>query len=179
MAYVIIYSQRTPIRLVHKKRITPKAMTRATSRWGSFSIIWEWFILDSTFNRKLHMTNIILIIIIAGLSACTTKEIPARNFSWKRIDVAQVNDDIPKDSDKFLQSSKEFCKSQSEKITLPPQTCTASPGRACWGMDYASGACPPQLPEDPTCNTEDVLKALSERNISFISCMHTKGWTIN
>lgn len=110
-----------------------------------------------------------------GMTGCMTNELPM-DYTWKRKEASHTPVNSQESIDTSLKSAKESCYQQSLNVAIPPQACVANPSRACWGTDYAIGACPPQLPEDTVCNTEKVANAMKDRDVAFISCMRDKGW---
>ncbi|MFM8445555.1 MAG: hypothetical protein ACKN9W_19725 [Methylococcus sp.] len=115
--------------------------------------------------------------LILGLTGCATQT-PPLSYTWKRTDPPHKLNGVQESLDVSLNSAKELCRAKSENVVIPPQACTANPSRACWGTDYATGACPPQLPEETVCNTDKVVNAMNERDAAFISCMQDKGWSL-
>jgi len=112
-----------------------------------------------------------------GMTGCITNELPT-NYTWKRKEATHNTVNSPESIDTSLKSAKEFCYQQSINVAIPPQACVANPSRACWGTDYATGACPPQWPEETACNTDKVKNAMQERDTAFITCMQDKGWSM-
>lgn len=112
-----------------------------------------------------------------GMTGCMTNELPME-YTWKRKEATHTTVNSQESVDTSLKSVKEICYQQSLNVAIPPQACQANPSRACWGTDYATGACPPQLPEETVCNTEKVVNAMKDRDAAFISCMRDKGWSL-